>query len=110
MDVFVLPSFEEGMPQSLLQALAMERAVVASAVGGVPEIVQDGQTGFLVSPRDPVELAEKVGSLFRNPDQGKILGQAGRRVIKQDYSMEAMVAKTEQLYSFLWEKRENQAA
>jgi glycosyltransferase involved in cell wall biosynthesis len=110
MDVFVLPSFEEGMPQSLLQALAMERAVVASAVGGVPEIVQDGQTGFLVPPRDPVALAEKVGSLFRNPDQGKVLGQAGRRVIKQDYSMEAMVAKTEQLYSSLWEKRETEAA
>jgi glycosyltransferase involved in cell wall biosynthesis len=110
MDVFVLPSFEEGMPQSLLQALAMERAVVASAVGGVPEIVQDGQTGFLVSPRDPVALAEKVGVLFRHPDQGKVLGQAGREVIKQDYSMEAMVTKTEQLYSSLWEKREIQAA
>lgn len=110
MDVFVLPSFEEGMPQSLLQALAMERAVVASAVGGVPEIVQDGKTGFLVSPRDPIALAEKVGSLFHNPDQGKILGQAGRRVIKRNYSIEAMVVKTEQLYSSLWEKRENQAA
>jgi glycosyltransferase involved in cell wall biosynthesis len=110
MDVFVLPSFEEGMPQSLLQALAMERAVVASAVGGVPEIVQDGQTGFLVYPRDPVALAEKVGMLLRNPDQGKVLGQAGRRFMKQDYSMEAMVAKTEQLYSSLWEKRESKAA
>jgi glycosyltransferase involved in cell wall biosynthesis len=110
MDVFALPSFEEGMPQSLLQALAMERAVVASAVGGVPEIVKDGQTGFLVPPRDPVALAEKVGLLFRNPDQGKFFGQAGRRVIKQDYSMEAMVVKTEQLYSSLWEKRETQAA
>ena len=76
----------------------------------MPEIVQDGQTGFLVSPRDPVALAEKVGSLFRHPDQGKVLGQAGREVIKQDYSMEAMVTKTEQLYSSLWEKREIQAA
>ena len=110
MDVFALPSFEEGMPQSLLQALAMERAVVASAVGGVPEIVQDGQTGFLVPPRDPEALAEKIGSLFRNPDQGKVFGQAGRRVIKQDYSMEAMIVKTEQLYSSLWEKRETHAA
>ena len=110
MDVFVLPSLEEGMPQSLLQALAMERAVVASAVGGVPEIVQEGQTGLLVSPRDSVALAEKVGSLFRHPDQGKVLGQAGHRFIKQEHSMEAMVTKTEQLYSSLWEKRESQAA
>ena len=110
MDVFVLPSLEEGMPQSLLQALAMERAVVASAVGGVPEIVQEGKTGLLVSPRDSVALAEKVGSLFRHPDQGKVLGQAGHRFIKQEHSMEAMVTKTEQLYSSLWEKRESQAA
>ena len=60
--------------------------------------------------RDSVALAEKVGWLFRSPDQGKILGQAGRWVIKQDYSMGAMVAKTEQRYSSLWEKKESQAA
>jgi glycosyltransferase involved in cell wall biosynthesis len=110
MDVFVLPSLEEGMPQSLLQALAMERAVVASAVGGVPEIVEDGQTGFLVNPKDPLALAEKVGQLLRDPGQRKMFGQAGRRVIEQDYSMEAMVMKTELLYSALWAERAKRAA
>jgi glycosyltransferase involved in cell wall biosynthesis len=110
MNVFVLPSFEEGMPQSLLQAMAMERAVVASSVGGVPEVIRNGETGLLVPPRDPVALANKVEWLLREPDKGKAMGQAGRRIIKQDYSMEAMVAKTEQLYSSLWEKRENQVA
>lgn len=110
MDVFVLPSLEEGMPQSLLQALAMERAVVASSVGGVPEIVRDGQTGFLVSPKDPVALAKKVGSLLRDPDQRKTLGRAGRRAIEEAYSMEAMLVKTEELYTHLWEKGKSLAA
>lgn len=110
MDVFVLPSLEEGMPQSLIQALAMERGVVASSVGGVPEIIRDGQTGFLVSPQDPVALAEKVGSLLRDPEQRKVLGQAGRRVIEENYSMDAMLVKTEQLYSYLWEKRNSPTA
>jgi glycosyltransferase involved in cell wall biosynthesis len=110
MDVFVLPSLEEGMPQSLLQALATERAVVASAIGGVPEIVQNGQTGFLVPPRDPSALAEKIGWLFRDPEQRKMLGQAGRRVIEQDYSMEAMLTKTEQLYFTLLAERAKRAA
>ncbi|MDH5562556.1 MAG: glycosyltransferase family 4 protein [Nitrospirota bacterium] len=110
MDVFVLPSLEEGMPQSLLQALAMERAVVASAVGGVPEIVRDGQTGFLVTPKDPLALADKIGQLLRDPAQRNMFGQAGRRVIEQAYSMEAMVIKTEQLYSSLWAERAKRAA
>ena len=109
MDVFVLPSLEEGMPQSLLQALAMERAVVASSVGGVPEVIRDGQTGFLVSSQDPAALTEKIGMLLRDPDQRRAFGQGGRRAIADDYSLDAMLQKTEQLYSHLWEKRKNRA-
>lgn len=110
MDVFVLPSLEEGMPQSLLQAMAMERAVVASSVGGVPEVIRDGQTGFLVSSKDPAVLAEKIGMLLRDPDQRRSFGQDGRRVITDDYSLDAMLRKTEQLYSHLWEERNHRAA
>ena len=110
MDVFALPSLEEGMPQSLLQALAMERAVVASSVGGIPEIVRDRQTGYLVPPKDPGALAEKIGILLRDPVQRKIFGQAGRCAIADNYSLEAMLQKTEQLYSQLWKERNKQAA
>lgn len=110
MDVFVLPSLEEGMPQSLLQALATERAVVASSVGGVPEVILNGETGLLVPPRDPIALAHQVEWLLREPDQGKTMGQAGRQVIVRNYSVESMLAKTEELYSSLWEKREKKAA
>lgn len=110
MDVFVLPSLEEGMPQSLLQALAMERAVVASSVGGVPEIISDGQTGFLVSSQNPAALAEKIGMLLRDPDQRKSFGEGGRRAIADSYSLDAMLQKTEELYTQLWEERKKRAA
>ncbi len=110
MDVFVLPSLEEGMPQSLLQAMAMERAVVASSVGGVPEVIHDGQTGFLVSSNDPSALAEKVGMLLRDPERRRTFGMGGRRAIANDYSLDAMLTKTEQIYSHLWEERNNRAA
>jgi glycosyltransferase involved in cell wall biosynthesis len=110
MDVFVLPSLEEGMPQSLLQAMAMERAVVASSVGGVPEVIRNGKTGLLVPPRDPAALARKIGWLLREPDQGKAMGQAGRQLIMCHYSVESMVTKTEALYSSLLEKHEAKAA
>lgn len=110
MDVFVLPSLEEGMPQSLLQAMAMERAVVASSVGGVPEVIRNGKTGLLVPPRDSVALAHQIAWLLREPDRGRTMGQAGRQVILRHYSVESMVTKTEALYSSLLEKRDAQAA
>ncbi len=110
MDVFVLPSLEEGMPQSLLQALATERAVVASSVGSIPEVISDGQTGLLVSPQDPVALAKQVRWLLREPVQGRNMGQAGRQVVLASYSLDSMVEKTESLYSALWKKRDKKAA
>ena len=110
MDVFVLPSLEEGMPQALLQAMAMERVVVASSVGGVPEVIRHGETGFLVPPRNPSALSQHLAWLLREPNQGKAMGQTSRQLIDSHYSMETMVKKTEALYSSLWEKHKTQAA
>lgn len=98
LDVVVIPSLEEGIPQSLTQALAMERPVVASAVGGVPEVVRDGVTGLLVPPQNPALLSEKIAFILNNPSLGVRMGQAGRRVIQERYSMESMLTQTENLY------------
>ena len=98
LDVVVIPSLEEGIPQSLTQALAMERPVVASAVGGVPEVVRDGVTGLLVPPRNPALLSEKIAFILNNPSLGVRMGQAGRRVIQERYSMESMLTQTENMY------------
>lgn len=110
LDIFVLPSLEEGMPQSLTQALAMECPVVASEVGAVPEVIRNGHTGLLVPANNPQALAEKMDFLLFHPEQGKRMGQAGRNVIEQDYSFDRMLDQTEQLYVRLWEKRTGRAA
>jgi glycosyltransferase involved in cell wall biosynthesis len=99
LDVVVIPSLSgEGVPQSLTQALAMARPVVASTDGGIPEVVEDGVTGLLVPPGNPVILSEKVAFILHNPSAGFRLGQAGRQLIEERYSLEMMLTRTENLY------------
>ncbi|GJL70405.1 MAG: glycosyl transferase group 1 [Nitrospirales bacterium] len=109
LDVVVIPSFEEGIPQSLTQALAMERPVVASAVGGVPEVVQDGLSGLLVPPKDPEILAEKIACLLHDPFAASRMGKAGRQVIQERYSMEHMLTQTEMVYRRLMQSQSSVA-
>jgi glycosyltransferase involved in cell wall biosynthesis len=77
-DVFVLSSVSEGLPMSVLEAMAAELPVVASRVGGLPELVVDGKTGFLVPPEDPHELAAALGRLIDDRDLRRRLGAVGR--------------------------------
>jgi glycosyltransferase involved in cell wall biosynthesis len=96
-DLFVLPSLWEGLPLSLLEAMAAGKPVIATPVGGVPEIIEDGINGLLVSPRSPNDLAEAIITLLQNPKKAKSMGDAGRKKV-DEYSVEAMVQKTENLY------------
>ncbi len=100
-DVFVLPSLWEGMPNVVLEAMAAGLPVVATAVGGTPEVVVDGVTGFLVPPRDPDALAEAITRLLRDPDLRRKMGQAGQKRIEQHFSIEETVRQTEALYEAL---------
>lgn len=93
-DVFVLPSIMEGLGTSILDALAAEVPVVASAVGGIPEIITDGESGRLVPPEDPDRLAEAIAGLLDDPDTARALAQAGCARVEADYTEEAMVAAT----------------
>ncbi len=102
LDVIVHPSYaNEGVPQSILQAMAMERPVVASDAGAIKEIVIDKETGFLIEPKNPGQLSEKVIELYRNPELRVKFGKAGRRLVEKNYSMEAMLDKVESLYERL---------
>ncbi|MFN3395437.1 MAG: glycosyltransferase family 4 protein [Thermodesulfovibrionales bacterium] len=102
LDVVVHPSYaNEGVPQSVLQALAMERPVVASDAGAVKEVVIDGKNGFLIQPKKPEEIAEKVIALYKNPELGKLFGKEGRMLVKRSYSFEMMLDKIEYLYGRL---------
>ncbi len=102
LDVFVLPSVSgEGIPQVLTQALAMERAVVMTRVGGIPEIVQHGITGLLVDPRSPPQLADAICTLLRDKELRAKLGLAGKHRVVENYSLARMLDRTEELYSTL---------
>ncbi len=97
-DVFANPSDFEGLPVAVLEAMALERPVVATAVGGVPAIVQDDVTGVLVQPKDPGALAAGIADLLADRDRAAALAAAGRKVVERDYSLEAMVRTIEGIY------------
>jgi len=102
LDVLVLPSYaHEGIPQIILQAQAMSCAVVATTIGGIPEVVEDGVTGLLIPPRDAEALAEKIGALLDDPGLDARLGQAARAHIEKSYSLDAMGQRLLALYETL---------
>ncbi len=86
-DIFVLPSFREGIPVSAMEAMAMELPVVSTNVFGIPELVEDGISGILVTPGSANELADAINILSRNRKLRVILGKNGRRKIYQDFNI-----------------------
>ncbi|MGE5222436.1 MAG: glycosyltransferase [Omnitrophica WOR_2 bacterium] len=103
-DVFVLPSLYEGMPLSLLEAMSAGKAVVASAIPGVDEVVKHGETGLLVPPADPGRLAAEIRNLLDNPGLATRLGQAARQFVQCEYSQDTMVKRVCGVYEELLEK------
>lgn len=97
-DVFCLPSFREGLPFVLIEALAMELAVVATRIMGIPELVADGESGLLVSPGRPDQLAEALATLARDPAQRARLGTAGREVVRREYALSRLAREMAQLF------------
>ncbi len=104
LDLYVQPSLWEGLPLALLKTMGAGLPVLASRVGGVRDLVEDGVNGRLVAPGDPEALAGALVSLFRQPRLRASLGAAARFTIRERYSLEAMLAKLERLYLELWEK------
>jgi len=102
LDVLVLPSYaHEGIPQIILQAQAMARPIVATRIGGIPEVVEDNVTGLLVEPKDAKALAAKTAALLDDRALAQRLGQAGRKQIEAKYSLDAMGELLLKLYSTL---------
>jgi glycosyltransferase involved in cell wall biosynthesis len=97
-DVFVLSSHDEGMSNALLEAMAMEKAVVATDVGGTGEVVRHGSTGLLVPPRDPEPLARAIGEVLDDPERAREMGRRGRQVVVEHFSAAAMVRQMQDLY------------
>lgn len=98
LDLFVLPSLWEGLPNVVLEAMAARRAVVATAVDGTPEAVAQGETGLLVPPADASALAGAMASLLRDHARRTAFGEAGRRRVEKAFSMRRMVSETQAVY------------
>ena len=97
-DVFCLSSHMEGLGTSLLDAMAFARPIVATTAGGIPEAVEDGQTGLLVPPRDPRALAEALTVLLTDEGRARALGAAGRQRFLARFSAAHMVEETLKIY------------
>jgi glycosyltransferase involved in cell wall biosynthesis len=98
-DVSVLSSVHEALPLTLLEAMAAARPVVATDVGSVCEIVEDGVNGFLVPSGATEQFAQAVLRLLRDPDLARRFGQAGRKKVEQKFTVERMVSRCEALFT-----------
>jgi glycosyltransferase involved in cell wall biosynthesis len=94
-DFSILTSFEEGFPNAVMESMAAGVPVVASAVGGIPELVTEGVEGRLVPVRDPHALAAAITWMIENPEARRAMGAVGRRRIQEQFSVERMVSRTE---------------
>lgn len=99
LDVLVLPSVTEGLPLVILEAMAAGCPVVATKVGGIPEVVNDGVNGLLVEPQNPEQLATAITELINDDIKAAQLGKRGRKIVQQNYTIEQMLDQTMALYS-----------
>jgi glycosyltransferase involved in cell wall biosynthesis len=99
MDALVMASYaHEGVPQAVLQALAMAKPVAATQIGGIPEVILEGETGLLSPPKDPEALALAMARLMGDGPLRERLGRQGRNLVVEKYSLERMAARVEAVY------------
>jgi glycosyltransferase involved in cell wall biosynthesis len=101
LDLLVLPSFTEGMPNVVLEALAAGVPVVATAVGGTPEVIEDGVSGRLVPPGDAAALRQAIRAVLESEDGGKGLGRRGRERVLRHFSFAAQAERYQELFKEL---------
>ena len=100
-DVAVLPSYFEGMGRVLLEAMAMEKPVVGTLVGGIPDLIEEGVNGYLVSPGNEGELASAVLKILNDKSLAVNMGEAGRKMMTDRFSADTMVRSIEEIYNEL---------
>jgi glycosyltransferase involved in cell wall biosynthesis len=98
MDILALPSLSEGMALTAIEASAMGRPVVATAVDGIPEVIREARTGRLVPPADPAALSRAIRGVLRDPLGAQRMGRAGRDFVLDRFSLERQVASTARVY------------
>lgn len=109
-DVFVMPSHSEATPIALLEAAAMGRPILATRVGGIPDLVSDDEQALLIPPGDVSALATGLSRLIDNPQLAARLGVAAQRRMRKDFSLQTMVDATTRAYRRAWARRQERMA
>lgn len=101
MDIYVLPSHAEGVSRSAMEAMALGKPVLSTAVGSIPDLIADGQNGIMVQPHAPEDLAEQLIRLCREPELRERLGRNARQTIHGNHSIQANIERLQQVYKGL---------
>ena len=105
MDIFVLSSVSEGFPNVLLEAMAASKPVIATRVGGIPELIEHERDGLLVNPERGEELAQGITELLNNPEKAAFLSRNACDTISRQFTLRAMTENYENLYARLLEPK-----
>jgi len=97
-DILVLPSYLENIPTILLQAMAKGIPVIASKVGGIPEVVIEGLNGFLINPKKIEEIADRILFLLNNPEEARRMGENGRIFVQNNYDIDIVIKRIIEIY------------
>jgi glycosyltransferase involved in cell wall biosynthesis len=103
-DMFALPSLSEGLSSAILEAMSASLPIVATNVGGIPELVTSGDNGLLVPPGDPAALAQAIRQLADNPEECLRMGRRGRARMEEHFTLDRKILETEQLCATLLKK------
>jgi glycosyltransferase involved in cell wall biosynthesis len=96
-DLFILPSLSEGLSSAILNAMASSLPVIATEVGGIPELIIHGENGLLVPPADPVALSQAIQHLIAHPEEARRMGKQGRKRMEEKFTLQRKIAETEKL-------------
>ncbi|MBW2978454.1 glycosyltransferase [Candidatus Woesearchaeota archaeon] len=97
--IFILPSLSEGTPRSLMEAMAMKKAVIGTDISGIRVLIKDKETGFLVPVKSPKRIAEAIEFLLNNPKKAREIAENGKRLIEQGFSAAKIAKEYEEVYS-----------
>lgn len=98
MDIFVLPSLNEGLPMTVLEAMAASKPVIATRVGAIPSLIKDGENGLLVAPKDSEGLRNTIASLLDDPERRRRMGDQAHAWVSRNYTSETMALKYREMY------------
>ncbi|NQU83485.1 MAG: glycosyltransferase family 4 protein, partial [Parcubacteria group bacterium] len=100
-DIFALTSVKEGMPYVILEAMAAGLPIIATRVGGIPEIIDNDVSGILIQPQSPEAIKNSIINLLNSPSKRNALGEQARKKLIENYNINKMVEKTQHLYDTL---------